>query len=120
MSSELIESLKQIENRIFTFRGVQVMLDSDLVELYQVETLVLNQAVKRNQERFTDDFMFQLTQAEWTNLQSQSVKAKARSEITDLKNENLISQNVISSGYGGKKRATGKDSLTIQQEASCT
>ena len=47
MSSELILSQKQIENRIFTFRGVPVMLDSDLAELYQVETKVLNQALKR-------------------------------------------------------------------------
>ena len=49
------------------------MLDEDLAELYEVETRVLNQAVKRNSERFPDDFMFQLTQEEYTNLKSQFV-----------------------------------------------
>ena len=49
------------------------MLDRDLAELYGVETRVLNQAVKRNAERFPEDFMFQLTQHEWGNLKSQFV-----------------------------------------------
>lgn len=48
-------------------RGQKVMLDRDLAELYQVETRVLNQAVKRNIERFPLDFMFQLTDEEWMN-----------------------------------------------------
>lgn len=46
-----------VMSRIFTIRGNKVMLDSDLAELYQVETRVLNQAVKRNSRRFPDDFM---------------------------------------------------------------
>jgi hypothetical protein len=50
----------QIEHRIFTIRGVQVIFDRDLAELYQVETKVLNQAVKRNIERFPEAFRFQL------------------------------------------------------------
>lgn len=50
-----------IENRIITIRGKQVMIDSDLAKLYGVETKVLNQAVKRNIQRFSVDFMFQLT-----------------------------------------------------------
>ena len=49
-------SKKDIENRIFTVRGVQVMIDRDLAELYMVETKVLNQAVKRNLDRFPDEF----------------------------------------------------------------
>ena len=49
------------------------MLDSDLAKLYEVETRVLNQAVKRNMERFPDDFMFQLTKEETENLRSQFV-----------------------------------------------
>lgn len=58
----------QIENRIFTIRGLQVMIDRDLAEMYQVETKVLNQAVKRNSERFPQQFMFQLTEKEKTEL----------------------------------------------------
>ncbi|MFN7948190.1 MAG: ORF6N domain-containing protein [Blastocatellia bacterium] len=54
-------------------RGQKVMLDSDLAELYEVETKVLNQAVKRNLERFPEDFMFQLTTEEAGNLRSQIV-----------------------------------------------
>ncbi len=62
-----------IHHKIYTLRGKQSMLDSDLAELYQVETRVLNQAVKRNIERFPDDFMFQLTQEEYESLRSQFV-----------------------------------------------
>ena len=54
-------------------RGVQVMFDRDLAQLYQVETKVLNQAVKRNQRRFPDYYMFQLTEEEWQNWKSQFV-----------------------------------------------
>ncbi len=52
------------------------MLDSDLAELYQVETKVLNQAVKRNIERFPDDFMFRLTAEQWGDLKSQNVTSR--------------------------------------------
>ena len=55
---------KDIDNRIFTIKGIQVMVDRDLAELYQVETKVLNQAVKRNIERFPETFRFQLSEAE--------------------------------------------------------
>jgi phage regulator Rha-like protein len=63
----------EIENRIFTIRGVQVMIDSHLAELYAVETKVFNQAVKRNIDRFPDAFRFQLTLEETVNLRSQIV-----------------------------------------------
>ena len=53
-----------IEGRIFVLRGRRVMLDRDLAELYGVETRALNQAVKRNRDRFPEDFMFQLTSEE--------------------------------------------------------
>jgi len=62
-----------IADKIYTLRGVSVMLDRDLAGLYQVETKVLNQAVKRNLERFPDDFMFQTTAVEWHSLRSQFV-----------------------------------------------
>lgn len=65
MESDLIRS------KIYEVRGQKVMLDTDLAELYQVETKSLNLAVKRNAKRFPPDFMFQLTDDEWTNLRFQ-------------------------------------------------
>lgn len=62
-----------IQNKIYTLRGLQVMLDRDLAELYGVETKVFNQAVKRNSARFPEDFMFQLTKEEFVNWRSQFV-----------------------------------------------
>lgn len=61
-----------IENLIYEIRGVQVMLDSDLARLYEVETKQLNRQVKRNIERFDADFMFQLTDIEYQNLKCQT------------------------------------------------
>jgi len=63
----------EIENLIFTFRGIQVMLDRHLAELYEVETRVINQAVKRNRERFPPEFCIQLTDEEFSNWKSQIV-----------------------------------------------
>ncbi|MEA3373839.1 MAG: ORF6N domain-containing protein [Campylobacterota bacterium] len=57
-----------IENRIFTIRGSHVMVDRDLAELYGVETKVLNQAVKRNMQRFPKEFKFQLLESEKNEL----------------------------------------------------
>ena len=62
-----------IQNKIYEVRGTRVMLDFDLAELYQVETRVLNQSVKRNIKRFPQDFMFQLTAEEWISMSSQIV-----------------------------------------------
>ena len=66
-----MNEVMQIKNLIYTIRGHRVMLDSDLAMLYEVETKVLNQAVKRNIERFPSHFMFQLSKEEWQNLRSQ-------------------------------------------------
>jgi len=63
--------LERIERAIHVIREQKVLLDADLAALYEVETKVLVQAVKRNRERFPNDFMFQLTPAEFTNLRSQ-------------------------------------------------
>lgn len=60
-----------IEKKIFVFRGQKVMLDSDLAQLYDVQTKNLNKAAKRNIERFPEDFMFQLTEDEWKSLRFQ-------------------------------------------------
>ena len=62
-----------IMNKIYVIRGEKVMLDSDLAKLYEVETKVLKQAVKRNIERFPADFMFTLDNKELVNLRSQFV-----------------------------------------------
>jgi len=72
-----INLVKTIQKRIHTIRGVQVMLDSDLAEFYGVETKILNQAVKRNIERFPEEFMFQLNKEEYNSLRSQIVTLKA-------------------------------------------
>ena len=68
MNNLPIISQKHIESQIFTIRGLQIMIDRDLAEMYQVETKVLNQAVKRNSERFPIQFRFQLTENEKTEL----------------------------------------------------
>jgi len=67
-----------IKNLIYVIRGQQVMLDSDLAMLYQVETKVFNQAVKRNEERFPKEFCFQLTRDEYNALRSQFVTSKGK------------------------------------------
>jgi phage regulator Rha-like protein len=65
--------IRSIQNRIYELRGERVMLDFDLAALYEVETKVLNQAVKRNIKRFPADFMFRLTASEWEDMRSQFV-----------------------------------------------
>ena len=78
----------QIEKKIFVIRGVQVMVDRDIAELYGVETKVLNQAVKRNIQRFPQEFMFQLS----------------REEIDSVKSQFVTSRNNIFSGQEGGTR----------------
>ena len=87
--------VERIEQSILLIRGEKVMLSPDLAALYGVEPRVLVQAVKRNVDRFPDDFMFQLTKEEFDHLKSQ------------LASSNLKSQTVISSaaGWGGARRA---------------
>ena len=72
MTNDLIP----IQDQIYTIRGQKVMLDSDLAKLYEVETKVLNQAVKRNIDKFPELFMFQLSAEEWKNQRSQIVTFK--------------------------------------------
>ena len=91
-----MNELQKIKSMIYKIRGYQVMLDADLAEIYQVETKVLNQAVKRNIDRFPPEFMFRLTQAEYKNLRSQFVTSKDEYE-------NLKSQFVTSS-WGGRRK----------------
>ena len=70
--------IEKIENIIFTIRGYKVLLDTHLADLYGVETRVLIQAVKRNDDRFPDDFMFQLSHDEFDSLRSQIVISKGK------------------------------------------
>ena len=95
--------LENIENLILNIRGKQVMLDRDLARLYDVETKALNQAVKRNIERFPEDFMFQLTNEEFeNNLRSQIVTSSIESSnyecIHNLRSQIATSSN---SKHGG-------------------
>ena len=78
---------QSIERVIYTFRGVQVMLDRDLAKMYNVETKALNQAVKRNSGRFPERFMFQLSKEEFDNWKSQIVTSNmmSQSEIESFK-----------------------------------
>ena len=87
-----------IKHRIYEVRGLRVMLDRDLAELYGVETKVLNQAVKRNIERFPEDFMFKLDRKDVFLLKSQQVSANEynadlRSQIVTSSTENTDSDN---------------------------
>jgi phage regulator Rha-like protein len=84
-----------IIRKIYVVKGQKVMLDFDLAALYNVETRVFNQAVKRNLDRFPEDFMFQLTPAEWKSMMSQIV-ISSESDGTKA-NRNMMSQTVISS-----------------------
>jgi len=80
-NKSLITSVAQIESQILLIRGQKVMLDEDLAALYEVETKELNRAVKRNIERFPDDFMFQLTADEFANLRFQFGTSSLKSQI---------------------------------------
>ena len=91
MDKELITPVL-IESKIFMIRGKQVMIDRDLAELYGVETKRITEAVKRNIERFPEEFRFQLTKEEYEFLKSQIVTSKnendsLRSQIATLKTE---------------------------------
>ena len=70
--------LRVIQKRIYDARGRKVMLDFDLAALYEVETRALNQAVKRNSELFPEDFIFRLTEAEWSKMSSQIVMTSSK------------------------------------------
>ena len=73
MENYQIIKIEQIQNKIYTFRGLQVMLDRDLASIYNVETRIINQSVKRNIDRFPKELSFQLTNEEFDNWKSQIV-----------------------------------------------
>jgi hypothetical protein len=96
MAKEII-SVGQIARRIFYFRGEKVLFDFDLAALYGVAAKVLNQAVKRNRERFPDDFMFRLTDEETRLLRSQILALESRQPVENQGTEANWSQFVTSS-----------------------
>ena len=72
-----MDELQNIQSKIYVIRGERVMLDRDIAALYNVETKVLNQAVKRNIKRFPEDFMFQLSKTEFQIWKSQIVTSNS-------------------------------------------
>ena len=96
MSEEQLSyAAERIGGHIVTVRGQKVILDADLARIYGVATKALNQAVKRNSEKFPADFMFQLTPQELANLKSQIVTSSLASNR---------SQTVTGSGHGGRRK----------------
>ena len=79
-----MNDLQVIQSKIYVIRGQRVMLDFDLAAMYGVETKALNQSVKRNIERFPEDFMFQLTKGEFEILRSQIVTSKVADNQGDI------------------------------------
>lgn len=84
-----MEIIQSLQNRIYEIRGQRVILDKDIAQLYEIETKVLNQSVKRHIERFPEDFMFQLTNDEIDSLNFQIMdlnkdSIRSRSQIVTL------------------------------------
>ena len=98
--------IKSIQNRIYDVRDERVMLDFDLAFLYEVDTKVLNQAVKRNIKRFPDDFMFQLSVEEWESMRSQFVTAS--------ENINNSSSQIVMMNQNKRNTATTPSAFTEQ------
>ena len=89
--------IEKISGKIYLIRGHNVMLDRDLAELYRVETKVLKQAVRRNIDRFPDDFMFEMTDSEFKNWRSQFVTSDSdKMDLKDIKEKQ--------SNYGKRNR----------------
>jgi len=96
-----MNEIDKIQYQIHEIRGQKVMLDFDLAALYRIETRVLNQSVKRNIERFPEDFMFRLTKGEWEILKSQIATSNP---IDNQEDESLRSQIVILKGGRGQHK----------------
>ena len=114
-----------IESKIFVIRGKQVMIDRDLAELYGVETKRITESVKRNAERFPEEFRFQLTKEEYDFLRSQSVTLEKedgvlRSQFATLKNEDTALRSQIVTSKNGKdllrsQIATSKNGIAKEE-----
>lgn len=82
--------LISIQNKIYEVNGIKIMFDFDLAELYEVETRVLNQAIKRNIESFPEDFMFRLTKAEWEEVSSEIVMMSSQFVMTSKRPKSAL------------------------------
>lgn len=92
-----MEQIETIQNLIYVIRGRRVMLDYDLARIYQVETKVLNQAVKRNPNRFEgEEFMFQLTKAEWRSIIAQTLNTYPinNEDIPELRSQFVTAKSI--------------------------
>lgn len=92
---------QKIAPLVLMIRGEKVLLDTDLAELYGVETKDLNRAVKRNGKRFPKDFMFQLTDREWNNLKRQF--GTSSSESADNHGETILRRQIFTASHGGRR-----------------
>jgi hypothetical protein len=106
-TSNMIEDY--IKNLIFTVRGLKVMIDSDLAEIYGYETRTFNQQVKNNIQKFDDDFRFQLTKEEYEEILMSKFLTTKLNAINSLSDDNqndeiLISKNLTSSISGSCKQ----------------
>lgn len=95
-----MNDLAIIQRKIYEIRGQRVILDRDLAALYGVETRVLNQAVRRNMDRFPEDFMFQLTLEEWRTMSSQIVTTEGADKQTD----SILKSQIVISSWGGTRK----------------
>lgn len=101
-----IVPIEKIENKVLLIRGQKVMLDSDLAELYGVETKRLNEQVKRNSKRFPDDFMFQLTkyEAEFLERELSAQDDFSRSQFATSKKSNVSGKSILRSQFATSKK----------------
>ena len=90
-----------LESHILTVRNQKILLDADLAAIYGVPTKALNQAVKRNADRFPEDFMFQLTASEWSNLKSQFVTSSV--EGAGNEEDALNRSQIVTGSHGGRR-----------------
>jgi len=92
---------QKLASLVFMIHGEKVLLDSDLAELYGVETKELNRAVKRNAKRFPQDFMFQLTNQEWNNLKYHF--DTSRVEAFEVKHDTNLKRQIGTASHGGRR-----------------
>jgi hypothetical protein len=115
-----MDGLSTIQHRIHELRGQRVMLDFDLAQLYGVETKRLNEQVKRNIERFPEDFMFQLTRGEWEILKSQIATSRLEAEPLRSQNatlETLRSQNATANSYDNQGDIVLRSQIATSKQA---
>jgi hypothetical protein len=105
-TAESLVPVERIEGLIFLIRGQKVMLDTDLAQIYGVETKALNRAVKRNKERFPEDFVFQLTPEEFATMRCQIGTGSNRSQIVTTSKRNVRFMPYVFTEHGAIMAAT--------------